>query len=195
MWNVCEQPWTLLVLSVALYLSLQGLFTVWERPWRRWYTGICVFLALTAVSLDFFIATDREKIRSTIKTAIRAVQEEDIPSLQAVIDGQYQDSYHQTYEQVIRHVQKGLGHSPVERNKIVNLFIDNVTSDRAAALLILLMHFQENSLVTQSYKPLIMVHSRFTLHKQPNRQWAIQRLELVEVDKQPVTWSQVSGQF
>jgi hypothetical protein len=162
---------------------------------RWWHTGLCVLLAVTAVSLDGLVPTDREKIGHTIKTAVQALEDEDMQSFQAVIDRQYQDSYHKTYEQVVRRVQKGLEHSRVERNKIMNLFIDKIQSDHAAALLNLVMHFDPNSLVAQSYRPLVMVNTRLTLHKQANGQWAIRRVELVEVDKQPITWSHVSGQF
>jgi hypothetical protein len=49
--------------------------------------------------------------------------------------------------------------------------------------------------VAANYKPILFVGLRFSLARQPDRRWLIKAIELVEVDKQPLTWGQVSSNF
>ena len=53
------------------------------------------------------------------------------------------------------------------------------------------MTFDKNSYVSQNYKSFLMTKSKLTLQKQPDARWLISRVEVLELDRQPVNWGHI----
>ena len=190
MFDIFKQPWTLVgtaVLTFFVLIQFRSIFPE-KRHWWQWL--IPAFLALSAFGFDFFVKTDLEKINGLIKRGIKAVEQENCPAIEVIIADNYRDSYHNNKASLMVHCRSRLSSSPVEKNKKAGLLIE-MSPPQATAELTVWMRFDKISQVAQSYKQLFLIKVRLNLQKQHNKRWLINRVELLELDRQPVNWRQV----
>ncbi len=190
MFSFFEQPWTLLGAAV---ITLFGVFTYRsfvpeKRYW--WQFLIPVFIAAIAFGLDSIVQTDIEKINVLISTGIKAVEEEDTGAIDAIISANYKDSYHNSKEHLIDHCKRELSRSLVEKNKEMGLQLE-ISPPTATADLTVSMKFEKDSFVTQNYKQFLSVTVKLHLQKEQDKRWLINRAELLEIDRQRVSWRQI----
>jgi len=195
MWNVFEQPWTLLAAAGVVLLIVMTFRAVCPDRQRHWQMAIPVILVVMAFALDLLVATDPEKVRALMSDAMTAGRKEDIPGLERLLAEDYRDSYHRDKRHLIEHARTALAQSPIAAIKQISLDLEPIKPPNASAAMFAMTTFDPNSLVAANYKPILFVGLRFSLAKQPDRRWLIKAIELVEVDKQPLTWGQVSSNF
>ena len=188
MWNVFEQPWTLLGAAVIVLLGVLTYRSVWfeKRAWWQWLLPVGV--AVLAVGLDFAVATDLEKINGILKAGIAAAEHEDCPAIARLIAPDYGDSYHKDKQALIEHCRSRLVPPAVERVTKVAKAIE-ITPPTATATLTLGVRFEKESYWTRSYgKPGAIVKAKFWLRRQPDKRWLVTRIEVLEVDTFTVSW-------
>jgi len=190
MLNIFEQPWTLTVVAVLVLFGLFQFRSIFPEKRRWWQLLLPVFLTAFAFGLDFFVKTDLEKIRAVVKTGIKAVEQENCDAIEKIIADNYSDSHHDTKASLMAHCRTELARSPVEKNKKVSLLIE-VSPPQATADLTAWIKFDTASYIAQTYKQLFLIEVKLYFQKQPDKRWLINRVELIEVDKQPVSWRQV----
>ena len=195
MWNLFEQPWTLLVIAGIAFLVVMTFRAICPDRQRPWQWAIPILLVVMAFALDLAVATDREKIHTLIRDTLKAGQRQDIPGLEALLAEDYQDSFHRDKRRLIEHARTALQKSPMTSVKQINLDLEQLEPPRASVAVFVVTTFDPNGLVAQTYKSVLFVSLRFVLMKQPDRRWLIQAIELTEVDKQPLTWGQISGSY
>ncbi|MHC4556407.1 MAG: hypothetical protein ACYS80_03780 [Planctomycetota bacterium] len=191
MLDIFEQPWTLVGAAVIVFfvvLTFRSVFPE-KRHWWQWL--IPTFLAASAFGLDLLVRTDLEKINTAINTVIKAVEEEDCNAIEAIIADNYSDSYHSTKIHLIAHCRRQLSKTLVNKHKKTGLLI-NISELNATATLFTIMTFDKNSYISKDYyKSFLLVKAKLYLQKQPDREWLINRVEVLELDRQPVNWSQI----
>lgn len=190
MFDIFEQPWTLVGAAVLVLFSMLTLRSFFPGKRRWWQLLIPVFLTLAAFGLDMLVQTNLEKINSVIKAAIKAVQQEDCSAIEAVIANNYSDSYHSTKKQLLDHCRRELSKPLVDKGKKTGLLID-ISDSNAAAILFAVIIFDKNSYISQNYKSLLQVKARLSLRKQPDKRWLISRIEILELDRQPTSWNRI----
>ena len=195
MWNVFEQPWTLLAAAGIAFLVVMTLRAVFPDRQRPWQLAIPAFLAIAALALDLAVATDREKVERLVRETLKAGQNEDLRALGSVLAEDYRDSYHRDRQHLIERARTGLTQSPIASVKVISRDIERLDPPNASVALFVMTVFEPNSLVAQTYKPALFAGLRFSLVKPSNGRGLIKSIELVEIDKQPTSWSHVSLQF
>ena len=85
MFNFFEQPWTLFITAVVVLYIVFRFRSFFPQKHRWWQWLIPVFIAIAAFGLEHFVETDLEKIKSVIKTGIKAVEEENPCVIEALI--------------------------------------------------------------------------------------------------------------
>jgi hypothetical protein len=189
--NIFEQPWTLVGVAVIAFFVVLTFRSIFPEKRHWWQFLIPVFLAIAAFGLDSLIRTDLEKINHVINAGVKAVEEEDCNAIEAIIADNYSDSYHSTKIQLIAHCRRQLSKTLVNKNKKTGLLID-ISEPNATATLFTIMTFDKNSYISKDYyKSFLLVKAKLYLQKQPDRKWLINRLEVLELDRQPVNWSQI----
>ncbi len=188
MWNVFEQPWTLLGAAVIVLLGVLTYRSVWfeKRAWWQWLLPAGV--ALLAVGLDAAVATDLEKINGILKAGIAAAEHEDVPAIARLIAPDYEDSYHKDKQALIEHCRARLVPPAVQRiRKIARALA--ITPPTATATLTLGVRFEEGSYWARaSGQGGVIVKARFWLRKQPDKSWLVTRIEVLEVDGASMGW-------
>jgi hypothetical protein len=94
MWDVFDQPWTLLGAAAIVLMIVLTFRSVWPERRARWQWLLPAGVAILGVGLDLGVATDAEKISRIIKTATKAAEREDCVAIAGLIAPNYEDSYH-----------------------------------------------------------------------------------------------------
>lgn len=187
MFDIFEQPWTLVGAAVLVLFGMLTFRSFCPERRRWWQLLVPVFLIAAAFGADMLVQTDNEKINTVIKTAIKAIQQEDYSAIGAVIANNYSDSYHGTKKHFLDHFRRELSKSLVDKGKKKGLLID-ISDSNATAILFAKIIFDKNSYISQNYKSFLMVKARLSLRKQPDKRWLINRIEILELDRLPTSW-------
>ncbi len=190
MLNIFDEPWTLLGIAILILFGLLTFRSIFPEKRRRWQWLLPLFLAASAFGLDFAVQTDLEKIKAVIKAGMKAVEQEDYSAIESIIADNYSDSYHNTKASLMSHCKNELSRSPIEKTTKTDLQIE-MSPLQAIATLTALTKFDKASYVAANYKQLFLIKVTLYLQKQPDKKWKIYRAELLELDKQPVSWRQI----
>lgn len=190
MFDFFEQPWTLVGAAVLVLFGLLTYRSVLpeKRYWWQWL--LPVFIVAAAFGIDYLVKTDHEKINAVINAGMKAVADEDYRAIEAVIDENYSDSYHNTKESLIAHCIRQLSQNLIEKNKKTGQLI-TITGPKATAALFMLTTFDKESYISQNYKPFLLIKAELHFQKQPDNNWLISRVEVRELDRQQVNWNQI----
>ncbi len=190
MFDIFEQPWTLVGAAVLVLFGMLTFRSFFPEKRRWWQLLVPVFLIAAAFGADMLVQTDTEKINSIINTVIKAVQQEDCSAIEVVIANNYSDSYHSTKKHFLDHCRRELSKPLVDKGKKTGLLID-ISDSNATANLFAVIIFDKNSYISQNYKSFLLVKARLSLRKQPDKRWLISRIEILELDRQPTNWKRI----
>jgi len=192
MFDIFEQPWTLLaiaVLELLVVLILRSFFP--QKYNRRQFVAVFV-LVVAAFAFDFFIKTDLEKINILIKTGIKAVEEEDVNPIATLISSAYKDSVHKSKDDFVNVCRVLLEKPLIEKNKIMSKQI-SVTAPNAEVTIAVVSHFDKTSSYFQDLaQPFIITKAKLNLRKNAQKAWQVERAEILEINKQQINWGNVN---
>ena len=191
MFDIFEHPWGLLTVAIVALLVLLIVRSVLPEKRRWWQLALPAFLAVSAFGLDLLVQTDLEKINAVISAAVKAVEEENPDAIETLISEDYSDSYHETKRALMLHCRRRLSEPLVEKNikRIVEIVISPAKTTAETTFTVRIV-FDKRSYVYQSYKRIILAKVEVNLQKEQDK-WLISRVELLELDMQPVNWQQV----
>jgi len=190
MFDIFEQPWTLLGAAVIVLFGVFTVRSVFPEKQRWWQLLIPAFIALCAFGLDFLVQTDLEAVNATIDKAMKAVEDEDQNAIAQVLSDGYSDSYHNSKQSMLAHFRSELTRSSVDRNTQTGRLV-TLSPPTATAVIFTTLVFDKESFIARNYKSFLFVKARLNLKKQPDKKWLIERIEVLELDRQPVNWSNI----
>jgi hypothetical protein len=192
MFNIFDQPWTLLATAVLFLFGILTFRSVIPEKRRWWQWLIPILIVFIAFEIDFLVQTDTEKVITIINQGIQAVEEENCDAIEALIDENYSDSYHNTKEHLISHCRQELSQNIVEKNKKTNSPRPTISGNNATATVFMTTTFNKDSYVTQNYNiPFILIEADLYLKKQPDNNWLLNRIEVRRLNRQQTNWSQI----
>jgi hypothetical protein len=189
MFDLFEQPWTLLGAAILVLFGMLTFRSVFPEKRCWWQLALPFIVAASAFATDLLVQTDHEKIQALLKKGMKAVEQKNLDALAAIISADYYDSFHNSKQDLMAHIWKELERSGVQKVK-KNSALIQVSPLQANATIIVVVRFEKDSYIAQNYKPWLLIKMRINLQKQPDRNWLINRAEVLEVDKQPVHWRQ-----
>lgn len=191
MWDIFDQPWTLLIVAILVLLGLMTLGSIFPEKRHWWQLALPGFLFVAAFGLDFLVETDLEKIKKVIDIGIKAVEQENCSAIEQIISADYSDSYHNTKNDLMSHCREVLLESLIKKNKRRPAIIE-ISLPQATVTLTVITHFDEQSYVYREFgKPFIITKIKLYLRKEQNKGWVINRAEILEIDRQPVNWKDI----
>jgi hypothetical protein len=192
MFDILEQPWTLLGAAVISLIVIWIIKAVTGKQ-RLGYYSIPILIAAIAMGLYLFVPTDTKKIKQVIKIGAKAVEDENAEAIIPIIAENYHDSIHPNKESMIEHCGMILSEPLVSEivSRIVSL---EINSPNANAVFTMRLVFDDRSFVAQSFKKLMLIKIRVEMQKQ-NKNWYISRVELLEMDMMPAKWSDIKTEW
>ena len=191
MWNIYEHPWTLLIVAFVVLLALLIFRMILPKKRRWWHWLLPLAVAAAAFAVDYFVKTDLEKIKTIIETATKAVVNENADALEPLFADNYRDSYHLNKNQLMANCRVRFSEPLVD--KAVTRFVSiDITGQQAIAIFTVRILFDPRSFIYQEYKSPMMVKVELDLQKQQDHRWLITRTEILEINKQPTKWEDIS---
>ncbi len=190
MFDFFEQPYTLIGAAILVLFGILTFRSVLPEKRRWWQLLLPVFVAVSAFGLDMLVQTDLEKINSVINTIIKAVEGEDCNAIEAIIAEDYRDSYHNTKRHLLTHCRQRLTPSLIEKNKKRACRVE-LSPPNAIATLFMLTTFDKNSSISVNYKSTLFLKIELHFQKHLDKTWLINRVEILELDRQPANWSHI----
>ncbi len=192
MWNVLEQPWTLLTTAAVLLLLVAVInpFIQAESKRRLWLIPLLV--ALMAPALDFAVRTDREKIEDVIDTGVTALEDEDCDAISAILANNYSDSIHSDKADFMRRCRTTL--QPPMVGKIYASILNLQISGNTASVTMLNRIFFDEQSDYVEFAKLILVKVQIELEKGSESNWLVIQTEILAVNNQPSQWEKVNYQ-
>lgn len=189
MFDFFEAPWGLLIVAVVslLVLLIVRMFLPDKRRW--WQFLLPGFLVVAAFGLDYMVETEREQINAAIGAVVKAVEDEDPAAIGVAISEDYRDSYHNSKQNLIRHLGSRLSEPLIAKN-IKRILEMNVSGQRADVVFTVRILFDERSSVYQDFKQIMLIKIKAELQKEQDK-WLFVRIELMEVDMRPAKWDYV----
>lgn len=192
MYNIFEQPWTLLIVAaVVLFIIL--IFRRFKPEKRRWWQlMIPLLIAVSAFAIDILVETDLEKINGIIKSCIKASINQKPEVIDAFIAPDYNDSLHQNKTELMIYCKAILSEPAVKRFVKLDQSI-KLSPSNATALIKGFLFFDEKSRFYKELKPAMEITLELGLKKFSNKKWQINRGEILEIDNQPIDWKEIQS--
>jgi len=190
MFNFFEQPWTLTGLAVIVLFGLFTFRSLFPEKRARTQWLIPLSVVVLAFALDFIVKTDREKLNVLINKLMTAVEREDPAAIEPLIAADYQDSYHKTKADLMARCRKTLADIYIEKNKLRSCLLQ-ISPPDAKATIFTTTTFDPKSWVARDYKSFLFFKGEISFARQPDSSWRVTRIIPLEVDKQPITWSEI----
>ncbi len=179
-----------LALAVAALLTLQIIHVIGVYKHRRWQWLLPIILIAAAFGLDLLVQTDLEKISTLISTVRKAAEQEDFDAIAALVSADYSDSFHNAKVDLMNHCRRLLSEPLVEKTRKMSLEVD-ISSPKAEATLVAVIHFEKQSRVYREYRPFVIFKIKLDLQKGQDKRWFIHRTEVLEIDRQPFKWRDI----
>ncbi len=190
MFNIFEQPWTLLIAAAAAFLIIFIIRALIPEKRRWWQLCIPVVIALFAFVIDIIVETDREQINNIIISCVQASKKQNSKAIETFISSDYEDSMHQSKEEIMIYCRAILSEPAIKRFVTLEQIMD-ISRTNAKVLLKGVIFFDEKSRFYKELKPAMILKFELGLKKYPNKKWQINRVEVLEIDNQPIKWDAI----
>lgn len=205
MLNIFEQPWTLLTAAVFALLVVLTIRQMFPEKACWWQLAIPLGLAIAAFGLDHFIETDFEKINNLTETSLKAVENEDLNTINNIVLHNYSDSYHKTKESLMAHCAILLSRTKISTVKKLNqkMQIDRGTeshipdSQPARTAIVqfkvaILFDQPPPGLMELTGRNILTAEAKLYLVKDRSANWLINRAEILKINEQTSKWGHIN---
>ena len=191
MFQIFEHPWGLLITAGAAALIILIIRSVFPDKHRWWHWLLPLLIAAAALGLDYFVQSDTEKIRALIRTAAKAVEEENPDAVEPLISPYYRDSFHNSKQHLMSKCRSTLAQPLVEQN-ITRMGKIEFSSPKttATATFTVRIRFDQQSYI-YGFKREMFTKMNLDLQKESDARWLIKRAEIVAIDLRPATWKDI----
>ncbi len=187
MFDIFEQPWTLVGAAVIVMFVVFTIRSVFPEKRKPWQLGIPLVVAALGFGLDMLVQTDLEKVNVVMDGVLKTVCEEDCDALAELIAEDYSDSYHSGKDQLISRCRSRLSEPLIRKIKVTADLVEMETPS-ASATIFGVAHFEQESYVARDYRDFVLFKVQFYFEKQADKSWLVSRIEIREIDKQPFHW-------
>lgn len=183
MWNFCEQPWTLLAIAVVALMTVAII-----RPDKKYLWLLPFAVAALALVLDHFVETDPEKIRTVLKTVVKAVENENCPAIEPFISPDYRDSLHKSKRTLMTHCTSRLS-EPVILKTVLRIGQIDIQNDTASVPFTVRALFDPRGYVYE-FRQQMVFGLEANLEK-TRQKWLIRRIEIRKIDLIDANWTTI----
>ena len=148
MWNLFEQPWTLVGISVLVLFGVLTFRSVWPEKRKFWQLLVPLAVAGSGFALDGLVVTDLESIQKTMKALLVAVTNEDCDAVAKWIAPDYSDIRHASKAALLKQCKEQLNGQTIAKIDTIGKEIDR-TENQAKVTLVLSVKFDEQSAIAK----------------------------------------------
>lgn len=181
----------ILPIAVAAFAILLAINIVQLNERLAYLWLVPVFLCALAFGLDALVGTDKEKITAVVNKSIQAVKKEDAIAFDKTIAEDYQDSFHNNKQDLIRHFKRVLYEPVIANNRKTHQQTD-IEVDNATATVVIWTSFEPQGWVFEMGKAFLKTDLKLHLRKYNNK-WLICGAEILALDGHEADWSAIQN--
>lgn len=186
MYNIFQQPWLLLAVSFVLLVVVYIIRTSYPEKQKTWHLMIPVFTIILAFGLDYLVKTDHEKVKTVLEDIVTATMNRDLNTIDKLMAEDYSDRYHPTKQSIM-----GICKIVVKLHNIKSMTITShdiaVEGQKANAEMLVRLRMDASSTAIPAPE-WNYAKVKLILNKKSDQSWQIKSTQLVEVNKNPVSW-------
>lgn len=190
MLDIFDQPWTLIGAAVLVFFGVLTYRSIFPEKKIWWQWLLPLFVSAAAFGTDYLVQTDLEKIDAVIYTGTKAVANKDYNAIESIISQNYSDSYHNSKESLMADCRRHLSQNSVEKIKKTGQLV-TISGPKAKAAVFILITFDKDSYVSQNFISFIQMKVELQFQKQTDNEWQLNRIEILEINRQPTRWNQI----
>jgi hypothetical protein len=190
MWNIFEHWWTALLIAGIVQLVLAIIHVIKPESRKIWHIFVPLSIIIIGIGIEQMVQTDMEKIDTLIKQCLTFTADENINGIEAILAADYSDSCHNSKKIAIEYCRKWMSRPLIAQNKLFAPPDVAISNSIAQVNMIVVTHIDPKSNFYDSAKVLI-VKARLFLERDANKRWLVQRAELLEINNQPIKWSDI----
>ena len=191
MFDIFEQPWTMLGVAIISMIIIFVFRCVWPNKERWWQLVIPLLIALLGFGVEYFVKTDLEQITSLMKAGIAAVETKNPQGIGPILSDSYRDSSGRGKTELVAYCDAVLSQNIVKTCKKMSLKIDIASKTTATADLTMIVTFDKTAMPELEAVPFFNVKVKLYFQKESDKKWRIGRSELVELNKQTFKWGDI----
>jgi hypothetical protein len=190
LFNIFQQPWTLLVAAVLVWFIIVLIRSGNPDKKRWWHFLIPVAVIAAGFALDYFVQTDRERITAVVKNVSEAVENEDCSGVEPYISQDYRDSIHYTKADLMAHCANRLS-EPLIKENIARTGKIEIKDNQATCRFSVRIVFEKQSSVARNFfVEFLLLQFKAEMEKKNNR-WQITSGEVLRINNRPAGWSDI----
>lgn len=191
MFDIFEQPWTMLGVAIISMLIIFVFRCVWPNKQRWWQMLIPLLIALLGFGIEYFVKTDLEQITRLMKTGIWAVETKNPQEIGPILSDSYHDSSGRGKTELVSYCDAVLSQNIIKTCKKVALQIDIASKTNATADLAMMVTFDKTAMPELEAVPFFKVKVKLYFQKESGKKWRIIRSELVSLNNQTYKWGDI----
>lgn len=185
MFNIFQQPWTLLAIAAIAFLVVM-IF----RPKREMLIPLAI--ALLAFGLDYLVKTDYEKIKAAIIDGTEAVKAKQIEPIDQIVDDDYYDELNGDKRAILAYCEAIFQVAPIER--VIRRELEITIEDKKAEVLWRgWIFFGTDGDLQDIAEQTLQVKMRLHFRKDSDKQWRMYTSEMLEINNNPTSWRQIKS--
>jgi hypothetical protein len=190
MWNIFEHWWTALLIAGIVQLALAIVHIIKPETRKFWHIFIPLAIIATGIAVERFVQTDMEKINTLINQCLTFTADKNINGIEAILAPDYSDSCHNSKKAAMEFCRRWLDKPLIAKNSLPFRPDVSLSAPQAQVNMIVMTHIDPKSSYYDSVKVLLL-KVKLYLQKNTDKHWQVKRAELVEINNQPVNWSDI----
>ncbi len=188
---IYQSPWPLIITAAVLLVIIEAArqFIPGKVPRTTLLVSFVVFVSAFAV--DHLVKTDSEQVELIFDKLKRAVTEQSPGLIEQHIHPEYTDIIHDNKDELMLTVRTVLKDPVAEKIKARYETLEMQTEQNLATVTAEHVVHLAPSLVQGQGPQIVFAKTKTTFVKNPALKWVIISAELLELNKQPVDWSDI----
>jgi hypothetical protein len=192
MWNIFEHWWTALLIAAIVQLALAIMHVLKPATRKLWHISIPISIIIIGIGIERLVQTDSEKIDDLVKTCLKATADEDVNAIDSILSPDYSDSCHNSKKAALEFCRRWLGKPLIAKNRLPFPPEVSLSAPEAQVNMMVMTHIDPKSSYYGSVKVLLS-KVKLYLQKNADKHWQVKRAELLEINNQPVNWSDIQN--
>ena len=157
---------------------------------KLWHILIPIAIIAAGIGVERLVKTDFEKVTILLDTCTKAVARQDIAAIDPLLAPNYSDSCLNSKASAMEYARRWLGRPLIKSLKIHSAQIQ-INRPTAEINFVVILQIDQKSDFSEMAQLPLLVKAKLYLGRTAEGTWLINRAELLEINNQPVKWSQI----
>ena len=187
--NIFQTPWMLVIFGGVALVVITFIRRTWPEKQYFWQLLLPLIIAGAGFAIDYLVATDYEKVETTIENVQQAAIDQQPETIAQYISEDYSDLVHRSKVELIEFCRRRFNRPLAEKVKTLN-YIPQIGKTEATVELNLIVHLDPQSDYAMAGN-FVSVGMVGYLKKDSEKNWLISGSSIVSINDQKMGWGAI----